>query len=850
MLGLDGPRTQGGASDGEERVRYAIGLAMVALAGACGDSVDTGPRPPEAATRDTGTSTTTEPETRIASASLALDAETTTAGRPVGFVITVISEAGDPLEPESVTVTTDLEPTVASDATSLTPVVAGLHTVTATVRVLGDLEANASATLTVEPGPLEEIDLALASATTEAGVPVPFVLTAEDAFGNDVDTSAVVVTADPEVTLGAAEASATAVGTWTISATDGGVTDEETLEVVAAPAASLALQVPELVLGSPVTATVDITDAFGNPRADPWTLTAAGPSFLVSGDQITAQEEGRFTVTATVDGTGVASSVERLVDVTPPVIDWTSPGDATWQTSPVLVEGTVTDAVSAPSVRVDSADVPLANDAFSVSASLDSGLSRIEVSAVDESGNDTTESRAVMVGPFVGPTESVPDAVLVRIVGGPTGLSAIVAQVAESSPPRVAPDDALVVAGEIEQCLGPICVVVASAEVLADPASSDPPTTTSTLRSSGVIELALTATNLVVPLDASGEAQLLGSYAESFEWTADSVTLTLPVTPAPGPTRFALVPGTESVAFGATATTSSQEFQDNLSLLGLDLDAAMKQRTADALLDSANRLVADLEDRLAELHEGRDGPATLTPASANVSTDQLSLSYDATLSTLVPSVGDLGLGVSQRPSGWTIPSGGDFVLVAFTPNALNQAAYAAWAEGATELSRADPSELGLEPTVFDALLVVPTSLEIDARSGLPPFIDPERFALDVLPIEWEALEIELIVDGQTAFVAQSSGSDLLSATVADAQVELAGSAAMSIEIVQRDPGLVDQGAAEAISREILSALVDRWAARASAPLGLKKMTGVSFEPRALELLQFEGMILAGVLERP
>ncbi len=194
---------------------------------------------------------------------------------------------------------------------------AGVWTATATVDGVTD-----TATLTVTHGPATEITLAPDPSTITAGTGVTYTVTASDGYGNTWDVSA---SADYTITSGAGGSwndnvyTSEFVGTWTVIATWGSLSDTATLDVIAATVAEISVS-PEnaqVTAGQSIAYTVIATDTFGNS----WDATS-GTYFTIDGvargswatNVYTSEVAGWWTVTATYGGQSDTASLRVIHD--------------------------------------------------------------------------------------------------------------------------------------------------------------------------------------------------------------------------------------------------------------------------------------------------------------------------------------------------------------------------------------------------------------------------------------------------------------------------------------------------------------------------------------------------------
>jgi hypothetical protein len=179
--------------------------------------------------------------------------------------------------------------------------IAGAWTVTATIGA-----TQATAALTITPGPAVSAALAPAAATLTAGQSITYTVTAQDAFGNLWDATAEARFASPPAAGGtwhAARYTSQYAGVWPITATVDGIAATATLTVARGPATTLAIT-PDpatITAGERVTYTVAAEDGAGNT----WDVTDAATftSPLRAGGRwdanaYTTQRPGAWTITA------------------------------------------------------------------------------------------------------------------------------------------------------------------------------------------------------------------------------------------------------------------------------------------------------------------------------------------------------------------------------------------------------------------------------------------------------------------------------------------------------------------------------------------------------------------------
>ena len=193
--------------------------------------------------------------------------------------------------------------------------IAGSWTVTATIGA-----AQATAALTITPGPAVSATLAPASATLTAGESITYTVTAQDAFGNLWNATNEARFASPSAAGGtwdAANYTSQYAGVWPITATVDGIAATATLTVARGPAMTLAIT-PDpatITAGERVTYTVAAKDGAGNA----WDVTndATFTSPLGAGggwtaNAYTAQRPGEWTITAEANGLDASATLHVI----------------------------------------------------------------------------------------------------------------------------------------------------------------------------------------------------------------------------------------------------------------------------------------------------------------------------------------------------------------------------------------------------------------------------------------------------------------------------------------------------------------------------------------------------------
>lgn len=691
------------------------------------------------------------------SLALTLSAATAVAGEDVGYTLQVTYESGA-VEAVEGDVSSDLEGTLATDTTTLTPTVAGAHTITGAAEGL-----TATATLDVAAGPLAELSLVLDPAEIAPTELSTGTVTGADAFGNEVDASAATLSAQ-DLTVDGATVTGTAAGTWTVTATLDDVSGDASLVVVPGAAAALDLSVDPtegLDPGDDATATVAIVDAWGNATADAWTLTVDGGDATVVGDEITFDGEGVFTVTAASGA--LADSVGPIyVDASGPTLVVTTPARGSWAGGSVDVAGTATDDVSGvASVTVGGAAATLdASGAFFLEVATDFGLNVLETVATDGDGNTAGDTRAALSGSVLPYGDAEEDGLVVRLHEGAGGLDALTdgmgalvdtADVLDALPSPLYSDETsscytlfgrtYCVDYSLEFTVS--SVTWASADVSLDP------------QADGTVLVTLTLTDPEADWTASGEVSG-AAYSETGAATADSLVVTAELT--------LVVEDGEIVAYvGDVESTLTNldldlpsEAATVLSVIGYDLEADVEDQLNAAVMEMFTENLPDaISDGLGELSFTEalsvgDATATLTATPSAIDVDDagitLSLGTVVTVDTwslAYTSDGSLEYGYAQPT--WTGTPG---ALLGLSADFLDQLFLAAWGGGALSMEMTD-EDIGVDMTIIGLLLPGLSDLYVVVEPLLPPVAVPTPSGASPFDLQTGELLVRFY-DGESA----------------------------------------------------------------------------------------------------
>ncbi len=657
------------------------------------------------------------------------------AGQPARWSAELLSPEGQPLAVD-VALLSDREPGLTHDATTLTPTVAGIHTVTA-VGDVGGAAYEATAGLVVTAGAAAALDLVLEANQAVAGEPLGFSVIATDAFGNPL--TGIDVAADSRnLSIVSPHVVSTVPGIYTLTANLPSLTDVEVLRVVPGKAVELVLSLSDsdLEVYETSTATARAYDVYGNAYDVDWDLSIEGGTTTTSGRNITFWTEGWFTVWARYQG--LEDSVgPLLLDSMGPSIEIETPERGTFSTdASTTVSGTVSDAYTGvDGLTVNGAPVTVGGDgAFTTAVDKVFGLNILETEAVDGDGNRTTDTRAVLAGAFVPYGEGHDDGLAARInQGGFDALESLgEGLIAGTDLNGLLPSPAFSTSSEscIDVYFDEICITWYAVNLT-------------------ISNVTLGANDLEIDPDAGGWLNTTFTvYDPSIDWGADGSVIGIDYSSGGQIYADSIAVDMDLQAYvldhvlGVNvlyADVASAGFTfdwdtwiyDAMGFFGLDLSGLIQGYMEDAIegaiTDEVPSLVADAVGDL-EI-------ATELPVADNVYT------FDAAPSSVT--VDDLGLtlGLQTRFTAqeWRHPEEGpgslfaDYSLPLYragTPGMqlslsldfLNQALYAFWGGGVLEQTLGE-EELGLDLGALSTFLPF-EGLSIETNALLPPVLVP------------------------------------------------------------------------------------------------------------------------------
>jgi hypothetical protein len=714
---------------------------------------------------------------------LELASASTEAGEGVGYTL-VLTHSDGTSEEVSGGVSSDLDPALDVASDQLVATVAGEHTLTASADVDGQA-LTATASLTVDPGPVDDLDLVLAESSASAGEAVGYTLVAVDAYGNGIDVSAALVSGTGLSVDGCCDAgvvSATAVGSYTLDASFDDHDDSEQLDVVAAAGVQIELSLSDEALepGDSTEATVVVVDAWGNSSSDPWTLSATGGAATIVGATVTVDEEGWYTVTATLDsGAGSDSVGPLLVDQSGPVLVVDAPERSAWLAIGADTgSGTAVDAVAgvASVTQDENASTLDETGAFTTALSWDFGVNTVVTLAVDTDNNSSEDVRSLMAGDVLTLAEPDDQSLVVRIHEGEGGLGTLADSMGElvdaetalaaiPSPAISESDSDCGIVFGVEVCLTySLTLKFTDLDWASQDLELDP-------QADGTLLATLTLTDLEADYSATGKLASSSSVTPG-TLTASTLEVSVVLTPSVDGGSVVLTTGDVTVSLTDFDSGASSWMETVATTVGFDIEAMTEDALADAISDELeDSLGPALEDSLADLSFTQDltlaeGVVTISAEPAAIAVDDTGLTLN--LATELNNEGT-GLDLADAPLwyGWSSPTwtGTPGMVMALSVNLVNRLLFAAWDQGEMEFE-VQAIDLGVAPSMVKLLLPGVTDAWFEVRGLLPPMVVPGTGA-GMLDFQLGSLEFN-IYEGEPAgddlvyqaYLAAGAGLDL------------------------------------------------------------------------------------------
>jgi parallel beta-helix repeat protein len=242
---------------------------------------------------------------------------TITAGGSQMYTAEGFDAAGNPLGEVTAATTFSILPNGSCSGNRCTATTAGAHTVTG-----NDSGKTSTASLTVNAGPLDHLELAPPSATIASGDSQTYTAEGRDQYDNSLGevTGATNFTIAPEGSCKRARCTATVAGLHTVTGDDGGKTGTASLQVTAGSVLDHIVISPSsatITAGGSQTYTAEGFDASNNSLGDVTAATtfSIAPNGSCSGNTCTATTAGAHTVTGN-DG-GKTSTASLTVNAGP-----------------------------------------------------------------------------------------------------------------------------------------------------------------------------------------------------------------------------------------------------------------------------------------------------------------------------------------------------------------------------------------------------------------------------------------------------------------------------------------------------------------------------------------------------
>ncbi len=658
------------------------------------------------------------------------------AGEATAWTATLVTEEGE-ARTVDVTLSSDRESALAWDDTTITPTVAGRHTLSV-VGTAAEGAFETEATLDVLPAAAVSLDLVIEANQATAGDPLGFTVNAFDAYGNAVDGA--LVTADsPDLVVVAPNVVSTVPGIYQLTASLDDRSDTETVRIVAGEPVELVLSLSDTDLEVFETSTAVATayDVYGNPVDVDWELSVDGTGTTTfSGRNITFLDEGYYTVWARYDG--LEDSVGPiLIDSRGPTLDIDTPERGTFsEDDATTVSGTVSDEYTGvTSLTVNGVPVTVGGDgSFTTSVTNAFGLNVLETEAVDGDGNPTTDTRAVLAGDFLSYGGSVDEGIAARVNQDGFDTIETIGEglIAGTDLAGALPSPAY--STESESCIDllfdEVCITwysialyvtnpyIGSTDLELDPDAGGWINTTFTVYDPSID---WAADGDVLGIGMSGDGQIY----------ADSITVDMDLQPYVDAGVLGVnVLSADVSSSGFTFDWDSWVY-DVMDFFGLDLSSLIQGLMEDAIegfiQDEVPSLVADVFGDL-EIATDLDiegSTYTFDAAPSTVSVDDLgmTLGLSTTFTTSAWTHSTMGLG--SLWGDYTLPSyaaGTPGFQASLSLDFLNQALYAFWGGGLLDRTLGE-QELGLDLGSLSTFLPF-DSLSIETEALLPPVLVP------------------------------------------------------------------------------------------------------------------------------
>jgi N,N-dimethylformamidase beta subunit-like protein len=277
----------------------------------------------------TGSQSVTVSPGPLASLALTPSSSSITAGGSQGYTAAGSDQYGNSLGDLTASTTFTIAPNGSCTGAICTAIVAGSHAVTGS-----NTGITGTASLTVGPGPLNQLTISPSSATLTAGGSQGYTAAGSDQYGNSLGdlTASTTFTIAPNGSCTSATCTATVAGAHTVTGTNAGKTATASLTITPGPLNRLTLAPSSATItaGGSQGYTATGFDLYGNSLGD---LTAGttftiAPNGSCSGSSCTATAAGAHTVTGTNAGKTATASL-NVVAAAASQLTLTAPSTAT-----------------------------------------------------------------------------------------------------------------------------------------------------------------------------------------------------------------------------------------------------------------------------------------------------------------------------------------------------------------------------------------------------------------------------------------------------------------------------------------------------------------------------------------
>lgn len=681
----------------------------------------------------------------LASIDLVLEASSAAAGEWVGFDVIGYDSLGNEVDPGYVEMTAD--PVIELDMDDVRGAVVGTYEIIATAGALSDSEF-----LEIVPGEVDDVELTLTPPTIAAGETSTWSVSFWDAWGNEVQSAQVDVTAaSPDVLISGNDITTTVADDYLIRADvleGSNPWDGATLEVTAAAPATIDLVLttypPEVI--DPVLCTAVIHDQYGNESDESWTLSATAEpgsdlaTVIVAQPYLEFTADGWFSAIATVDSNGI-EDIEGpfLVDSFGPEITITNPERGAWRLDMAdTATGTIIDAwsgVTWATINGDPLSIAL-DGSYSHPLSYDFGITMIETLALDGDGNESNDRRAVLAGDFIADGGGVPDGLVARLNEDTINSLETMGEDLIGQQDLGSLLTNPVVYEYSESCIwipfvGDVCFTWYELELnVYNPSFSSVDLDLDPM-ANGAIHTVATAHDLWVDYTAEGVVAEIGFGPVNGYIGADTITIEMDLTPSVNNGTVAIAISNVSVYSTGFVFDFDSWIYDAANFFGIDIDGMVQDLLEDMITDVVqDEVPAMLEDVLQGLELSFDielfGNTYIIVAQPHgiwVDDDGLTLSLQTYISPdqwLAPYTG-----IGSLYADYAMPSYGPTpgMVLSISDDFLNQALFAFWGGGLLE-QNLPFTDLGIDPTEFAFLPPNMTDPQIVVSAMLPPVVLP------------------------------------------------------------------------------------------------------------------------------